>query len=97
MNVSRSFTEIFAPDLFSFDKRLCGFARFEIFSDPFPVDVVSGDFESVLSVSAFTNYSQRVRSLAFYSYGRKRRLHTPIVAYLAISGNNGFSRIANIV
>ena len=57
INVSGSFPEIFAPNLFSFDKCLRGFARFKIFSDPLPIDVVSRDFESVLSVYAFTNYS----------------------------------------
>jgi hypothetical protein len=72
INVSGSFAEIFAPNLFRFDKRLRGFTRFKIFSDPLPVDIVSGDFESVLSVSAFTNYSQRVRSLAFYFVGAEK-------------------------
>jgi hypothetical protein len=83
VNMSGSVPEIFAPNLFSLDKSLRGFARFKIFSDAFSVDVVSRDFESVLSVYPFANYLQRVRSSAFSSYGSKRRFHAFIVAYLA--------------
>src|SRR4030095_13260902 len=87
MNVSGSFAKIFAPNLFSFDKRLRGFARFKIFPNAFPIDIISGDFESVLSVNALTNYLQRVRPLAFSSYDSRRRVHALTVDYLAISGN----------
>src|SRR5215472_10329679 len=75
MNVSGSFAKIFASNLFSFDKLLSALARFEIFPNAFPVDVISGDFESVLSMNALTNYLQRVRPLAFSSYGSRRRIH----------------------
>src|SRR5882757_6137478 len=80
-----SFSEILAPNLFSFDKCLGGVARFKILSDPLPAYVVSRDFESRLSVYAFTNYSECVRSLALCSYGRKVRIHA---LHFRLSGHN---------
>jgi hypothetical protein len=93
--VSGSFAKVFAPNLFSFNKRLGSFARFKISPDALPIDIVSGDFESVLSVNAFGNYLQRVRSLAPCSYETKRLLHAATVAYLALNGNNKFDQSSN--
>ena len=50
VNVSGSLSEVLAPDVFSFDKCLGSVAGFKILSDPLPIDVVSRDFESELSV-----------------------------------------------
>src|SRR5207249_634532 len=71
IDVRCSVPEIFAADFFGLDKRLGGFTRLEIFPYPFPTDIVSGEFESVLSVRTFTHYPQRVQSAAFSSYDSK--------------------------
>ena len=88
INVSGPFPEILAPNLFSFDKLLSGFARFKIFPNALPIDIISGDFESVLSMNALTNYLQRVRPLTFSSCDNMRHIQALTVAYLAISGNS---------
>jgi hypothetical protein len=88
-NVSGSFAKIFAPNLFGFDKRLRSLARFKIFSDALPVDIVPDDFESVLSVNAFANYLQRVRSLAPCSYDTKK---ASAFTYGRLSGTNKLSQ-----
>jgi hypothetical protein len=85
INMSGSFAKIFAPNLFSFDKGLCHIARFRIFPKAFPIDIISADFESVLSVNSFTNYLQRVRPSAFskrYNVGSIPAGNVYVIVYL---------------
>src|SRR5262249_39933907 len=96
VNMSGSLPEILSPNLLAFDKLLRGFLRLKIFSNPLSIDVISVDFESVLSVQTLTDYSQRVRSLAFSSYDSERHPHAPIMPYLALTGNGEFYQAGDL-
>src|SRR4029453_5424042 len=92
-----SLTEIFASDLFNLDESLRRFTRLEVFSDPFSSNIVASDLESGLSTRTLTHYFQRVRSLAFCSYGDDWQFHALKIAYLAISGNKGITKFDGFI